>query len=185
MDSKPSTSSGEWELLRVSRVEDELAIFVQGKHIHRLQEIKDPQVGRETIQAIKAVLSFSKDWLPSIQQEQAALSPPSEADALPTKPIKQSRTSPPLSSKTLPSSLTSSMRQTSSRFLDPLPLVREINNLVQKNPELTNHDVHLTIGPGGGLRIYVGQQAFDKVDNIPDPEIKALIQKAIQEWEGR
>ena len=64
--------AGEQELLRVSRTEKgELVIFVQGHRRRRLQEITDPQTGRETIEAIKAVMTFSKDWLPSIRQQAA------------------------------------------------------------------------------------------------------------------
>jgi len=179
--------AGERELLRVSRTEnDELAVFVQGQHHRHLREIADPQVGRETIQAIKAVLEFSKDWLPAIRQPAAPSTSSPEIGADQETFLAQS---PPPASKKLPGLLTSLQTQTPSNLLDPLPLVDEIDDLVQqrlqKQPGLATRHIRLTTGTAGGLRVYVDQQAFDAVDDISDPQVKAIIQDAIREWESR
>jgi len=67
-------------------------------------------------------------------------------------------------------------------------LVDEIDELVQQRlqarPDLAGRKVRLTTGVAGGLRVYVDQQAFDAVGDVSDPQIKALIQDAIREWEG-
>jgi hypothetical protein len=74
-------------------------------------------------------------------------------------------------------------------MLEPLPLVSEINDLVQKrlkeHPDLTEHLVTLTTAIDGGLRIYVDHQAFQSIDDITNPRVKNVIQSAIREWEGR
>jgi hypothetical protein len=74
-------------------------------------------------------------------------------------------------------------------LLEPLPLVGEINDLVQKrlreNPELSQHLITLTTAIDGSLRIYVDHQAFQNVDAISNPGVRNLIRSAIQEWEGR
>lgn len=182
--------AGEKELLRVSRTEKgELVIFVQGHRRRRLQEITNPQTGRETIEAIKAVMTFSKDWLPSIRQQAAPSTSPSETSTDQETFLKQLRQTPPPLSEKPPGLLAPLQRQTSSNLLDPLHLVDEIDELVQQRlqarPDLAGRHVRLTSGPAGGLLVYVDQQAFDTVDDVSDPQIRTLIRDAIHEWEGR
>ena len=72
--------------------------------------------------------------------------------------------------------------------LEPLPFVDEIDDLVQqrlqKRPDMAERRVRLTTGEGGALCIHVDQQTFDAVDDIPDLQVRVLIQDAIREWEG-
>jgi hypothetical protein len=72
-------------------------------------------------------------------------------------------------------------------LLEPLPLVDEINDLVQRrlkeNPNLAHHLITLTTSIRGDLRIYVDQKAFQAVDDITNSEVRDLIQDAIYEWE--
>jgi len=42
----------------------------------------------------------------------------------------------------------------------------------------------LTTGKGGGICIHVDLQTFDSIDDVPDSEVRGLIQDAILEWEG-
>ena len=161
--------AGEQELLCVSRTKKgELAVFVQGQHYHRLLEITDPQVGRETIAALKTVLAFAEDWLPLTTQrhpQSAPMAPAAEQETF----LAQLRKQAPL-----PTS-------------GSLVLADEIDALVQQRlreqPDLAERRIRLTTGEGGRLCIYVGQQAFDTVDDIPDPQVQALIHDAIREWE--
>ncbi|HEY71759.1 MAG TPA: hypothetical protein G4N99_00630 [Thermoflexia bacterium] len=177
------------DLLCVSRTKDGLVIFVQGQRRRHLQEITDPQVGRETIEAIKAVLEFSEGWLPSMRQQAVPSTVPPEANIDHETFLTQLRRAPAPASNKPPGLLASLQRQTPSNLLDPLHLVDEIDDLVQQRlrerPELAKHHVRLTTGATGGLRVYVDQQAFDAVDDVPNPQIKALVQAAIREWESR
>ena len=50
-------------------------------------------------------------------------------------------------------------------------------------PDFARHRIRLTANEVG-LSIQVDQQTFDTVSDIPDPQIRALIQDAIREWEG-
>lgn len=178
----------EVELLRVSRSGDgKLTVFVQGKPRRRLREITESQAGRETVEAIKAVLTFAEGWLPSIQQQVPA-SPPPESSVPPESFLRQLRQAPPPPSIKPPGLLAPLQSRIPSNMLDPLPLVDEIDEIVQRrlqeHPETEKNHVRLTTGPSGGLRIYVGRQAFDAVSEITDQQVKALIQDAIREWEG-
>jgi hypothetical protein len=65
--------------------------------------------------------------------------------------------------------------------------VEKIDDLVQERlqerPDMAGRHVRLAAGAGLGLRIYVDRRTFEAVDDIPDPEVRALIQDAIREWE--
>lgn len=190
LESEAPAPPGERELLRVSRTEkDELVILVQGRRRRRLAEITDPQTGRETIEAIRAIMTFSEGWLPSIRQQTAPPAPPPEASVDQETFLDQLRQAPPPAPEKPPGLLAPLQRQTPSNLLDPLPLVDEIDELVQQRlqarPDLAGRNIRLTTGVAGGLRVYVDQQAFDAVGDVSDPQIKALIQDAIREWEGR
>ena len=181
--------AGEQELLRVSRTKKgKLAVFVQGQRYRRLLEITEPQVGRETIAALKTVLTFAEGWLPSTLQ-----SPPQSSPRRSTVDeeafLEQLRRSD-LFSLDKPSGLRGRpKRHTSPQRLEPpLPPADEINDLVQQRlreqPDLARHSIRLTTGEDKGLCIHVGLQTFDAVNDIPDLQVRALIQDAIREWEG-
>jgi hypothetical protein len=173
--------AGEQELLRVSRTEKgELAVFVQGQRRRHLQEIADPQLGRETVEALKAVLAFAEDWLPALRQ------PPPQPAA------RKSTVDEETFLERLRRSDMFSLRSPSrspSKPSPPEPLipVEKINDLVQERlreqPDLAARYVYLTTGANGSVRIYVGQQIFETVEDIPEPEVRALIQDAVSEWE--
>ena len=168
--------AGERELLRVCRTETgEPAIFVQGQRYRQLQEIKDPQVGCETIEALKAVLAFAEGWLPLKQTTPPPVPKKSTVDE--DAFLERLRRSNMFSTGGYRSPLS-----------EPLIPVEVINNLVQERlrqrPDLARQRIYLVTESRGNLRIYVGLQSFEAVDDIPDPEIRALIRDAIHEWES-
>lgn len=178
--------AGEQELLRVSRTKGGLAVFVQGQRYRHLQKITDPKVGRETIEALKSVLTFAEGWLPSTQQQPASSSPPAP-DVDQATFIRQLRQTPP-PSPPKPTGLRGMLpKQAPHSMLERLTFVSEIDDMVQQRleerPDLARHRIRLTANKVG-LSIQVDQQTFDAVDDIPDPQIKALIRDAIREWEG-
>ncbi len=177
--------AGEQELLRVSRTKKgSLAVFVQGQRYRRLLEITEPQVGHETIAALKAVLTFAEGWLPSPSQPAPRRSTVDEEAFL--EQLRQSD----LFSLDKPSGLRGRPgRRTPPRQLEPLLTpADEINDLVRQRlreqPELARHSIRLTTGEDGGLCIHVGLQTFDAVNDIPDLQVRALIQDTIREWEA-
>jgi hypothetical protein len=171
------TLTEERELLRVARTDKGVvAVFVQGQRYHRLQEIKDPQVGCETIEALKAVLTFAEGWLPLRQATAQAVARKSTVD--------EEAFLEQLRSRNLFSAGNSSRLSPS----EPLIPVEVINNMVQerlrKRPDLAAQRIYMATESRGNLRIYVGMQSFEAVDEIPNTEVRALIQDAIHEWES-
>ncbi|MFQ6101823.1 MAG: hypothetical protein ACE5OS_11410 [Anaerolineae bacterium] len=187
-ESETTTRADEQELLRVSRTKKgDLAVFVQGQRYRHLRKITDPEMGRETIEALKAVLAFAEGWLPSTQQQVAPpTSPAPDVDqAMFLKQLRQAPPSPTVKPAGLRGLLPTQAPRT---MLEPLTFVDEIDDLVQQRlqerPELTELRIRLTTDEAAGLRIQVNQQTFDSVSDIPYPQIRALIQDAIREWEG-
>ena len=50
---------------------------------------------------------------------------------------------------------------------------------------LEERGIFLTESADGGVIVYVGLTRYHGVDEVPDPEIKAAIREAIQEWEKK
>ncbi len=175
-----STAAGEQELLRVSRTKKgELVIVVQGHRYRYLREIKDPQIGHDTVAAIKSVMAFAENWLPAAQP------PPPSTQVEGREPVVDEKT---FLEKLSQINLFAPGRPAAASLPQPLIPVDTINALVQKRlnkrPDLATQSVRLATGAGGSLRIYVGLQTFEAVADIPDPEIRSLIQNAIHEWEN-
>lgn len=192
---KPPTLANEQELLRVLRTKKGgLAIFVQGQRYRHLREIKDPQMGREAIEGLKAVLAFAEGWLPTLRETPPQ--PDSKKPAVSAAPavdeetfLEQLRRRDLFPSKEPSGLFGRPRRRKSPPTLEPLLTpADEIDNLVQqrleKRPDLARHNIHLTTGEDRSLRIHVGLQTFTAVDDVPDPEVRVLIQDAIREWEG-
>jgi hypothetical protein len=167
----------EQELLRVSRTKKGVIVFVQGQRCRHLREVANSQIGRETIEALKAVLAFAEGWLPTPQQSLPSLAPEKPAGD-PKGFLDQLRQR----AKFSPENASESSQSGS------LLMVKEIDDLVQQRlrerPELAAQRVRLISGKDGNLHIYVGQQTFNSVDDISDPQVQALIQDAIREWEN-
>jgi hypothetical protein len=172
------TPAGEQELLRVLRTsKDGLAVYAQGQRYRHLREIADPQVGRETVEALQAVLAFAEGWLPAPSRPPVQPAPrePTVDEATFLERLRRGDVFSPRS-------------PAGPSLLEPVIPVEYINDLVQERlreqPDLARRRICLTTEVDGSLRIYVGQQTFQTVEDIPEPAVRALIRDAIREWEG-
>ena len=189
-----------FELLSVSRNKaNEPVIFVQGQPHRHLWEIKDLQTSRETIQAIKAVLDFANidpdktskasAARPANVQPEPSRPMPVKAPAAVQNPKASGAEQPNIEAEDVgpPSKERLSMLNRPGQMLEPLQFVEDIERRFQEKianrPDLLERRIHVTVAPSGGIRIYMDQHYFDAVGDITDPEIKALIQEAIHEWE--
>ncbi len=180
----------EQELLSVCRMEEgELAVFVQGLRYQHLREIKDTQLGYETVEAIKRVMVFAEGWLPSMRQE-----PPPPTSTEPTMDeaafLEQLRQSEMFPLESPPPGLFG-QRQPRRRTLpqSQAPLTTpadQINELVQQRlqerDDMVRRNIAVTTDADGGLSIRVELQTFSNVDSISDPQVRVLVQDAIREW---
>jgi len=171
-------------LLKVIRTDGDLSVVIQGVAYDSLREIPDSQTGRETVEALNAVLVFARDWLPSSLQEVVPESRTERGEREPR--IQTPSPTPSPREKPLAAAGTSTLGDPDA-LLPPLMMVTEINEMVQEKlqqqPELSELSVRLTASGSGGLHIFIQQEAYESVDDIPYPRVKRLIKDAIREWE--
>ncbi len=70
----------------------------------------------------------------------------------------------------------------------PLSIVEQINDILQetiKDTPLAARMIRLVEDPREGVVVWVGLEHFPGVDSVPDPEIKAALRRAANEWERR
>ena len=60
-----------------------------------------------------------------------------------------------------------------------------LQHKLRHTPEMNGRSLQIMSSPSGGVRIRVDNQYFEAVDEIADPDIRAFIQSAIQEWQSR
>jgi len=70
----------------------------------------------------------------------------------------------------------------------PLSIAGQIDEILQaklENLPLKGRAIRLMELPGKGMVVMVGLDQYDSVSAVPDPEIRALLQACVEEWEGR
>lgn len=177
-DEEPATD----DLLRVVRTKGGPSVVVQGKRLRHLREIKDRDVGQETVLAVEAVLKFAEGWLPALQREKRPFTSAKTQSAAGVTasppPIHQGS---PLAGQRAVAGGTASA--------EPLRLVEEINGLIQERlqerPDLARRGIRLTRDMDGRPLIYVDKHAYHSADEIPDPEVSVFIRETIQIWENQ
>ncbi len=68
----------------------------------------------------------------------------------------------------------------------PPSIVAMIDDFLQKRltaSPLADREIHLEEGSVGEVVVFVGKTRYAGVDEVPDPEIQAMIKSAIKDWE--
>ncbi|MEE8355942.1 MAG: hypothetical protein V3R33_01420 [Anaerolineales bacterium] len=67
-----------------------------------------------------------------------------------------------------------------------LSVVDEVNEILQRNLKgsaIAGKGIHLMENHNKEIRFWVGLNSYDDVDDIPDPEVRQIIDDAVKEWE--
>ena len=67
-----------------------------------------------------------------------------------------------------------------------LSVIDEVNDILQKKltgSPLAGKGIHLMENPNKEIRFWVGLNSYDDVDEIPDLEVRQIIDAAVKEWE--
>lgn len=59
-----------------------------------------------------------------------------------------------------------------------------LQELLRRHPELPYRAVRFETLPDGTLGIIVGGRRYSRPEEVPDPNLRALLQEAIRQWEG-
>jgi hypothetical protein len=67
-----------------------------------------------------------------------------------------------------------------------LSVIEEVNDILQKKltgSPLSGKGIHLMENHNREIRFWVGLNSYDDVEDIPDPEVRQIIDAAVKEWE--
>jgi hypothetical protein len=165
---------------------------MRGKVYHQAQELTDVER--------KNLVRFGHDWLkwlgaPIAPQQPAAAAeegsesarsqPGAAAQPASTEPQQVSLEEPAVQQvKTRPAA----PAIPSEDAVRPASIVAQIDEILQEllplSP-LANKNIKLTEDPEQGVTVWVDNESYSGVDGVPDPDVRALLRKAAQEWERR
>jgi len=67
-----------------------------------------------------------------------------------------------------------------------LSVVDEVNNILQKKlvgSPMAGKGIHMMENHNKEIRFWVGLNSYDDVEEIPDPEVRQIIDESVKEWE--
>jgi hypothetical protein len=67
-----------------------------------------------------------------------------------------------------------------------LSVVEEVNDILQKKligSPMAGKGIHMMENHNNEIRFWVGLNSFDDVEEIPDPEVRRIIDESVKEWE--
>jgi hypothetical protein len=70
----------------------------------------------------------------------------------------------------------------------PTSIVAQIDTILQarlQGTALASRGVRLAESRDGGVLVFVGQQSYSAVSDVPNPEVQAAIRAAISDWEKK
>lgn len=70
----------------------------------------------------------------------------------------------------------------------PLSIVEQIDSILQlrmMNTPLAQRDIRLQESHEGGVVVFVGNNKYSNIDEVPDDDVKSAIRAAIAEWEQK
>jgi hypothetical protein len=213
-DDEPADTPRQGEMMRVLRNPDtgRVMIEVEGRCYEHIREIEDAQVGRRILWAIADLIRFTGGVATNPQAVRSASAAVDWEEGTPAPVPGAGRAwSPPsaTSPAAMPSAgdadtsptanLSKTMRAFFQRGFSPAPsdpaasapgsFVEQIEALLQKRLQALDpplpHEVHIQSGPQQRLQIQVGREVYGSVDEVANPQVRALIQAAVAEWEQR
>lgn len=165
-----------------SRSGEQLVVLRNGKKVETVTELADAQ-RKMMEQAVREWLV----WLGLLPAKSAKPAVPSQPNVPTPVPPKPAPSAPPRV-EALPPAVTPAVPAAPVEVKKVGSIVQQINDVLQENLReagLTNRGVSLMEDPRQGVIVNIGLQRFIGIEAVPDPEIKALIQAAVKEWEQR
>ena len=133
------------------------------------------------------MLTVIRPWL---EGRAAPVSAPPQPQ--PVVPPQTSLPPRPISQSAAPEIVRPTQAKSPSGEKDAAPpatgIVGQIESILQARlagTSLEERGIHLSNSPEGGVIVNVGLQKFNGIDEVTDPEIKAVLRAAIAEWENK
>lgn len=102
------------------------------------------------------------------------------------EPSEEPEPSPqPIAEESIPEAI-QEMEEDDDGEIKMLSVVDEVNDILQRKlhgSAQAGKGIHLMENHNKEIRFWVGLESYDDVSDIPDPEIRKLIDEAVKEWE--
>jgi len=167
-----------------------LVVQVGDRRYSRLFDIRDGAVGRQVLETIEYLVAFSKGEVMRtrpLSPPDQVVPPPRPAPAL-AQDVSQPKPTPkPSRLSTDPVPL---RRRTEAQVKGiTLNLADEIDKFLQirvsASPEYSERYIHVASAPDGGLRFVIDNTRYNALDEVPEPDVQALVRAAIADWESQ
>jgi hypothetical protein len=203
----PSTRQG--EVMRVLRDPESSRVYIEvgGRRYEHIREIEDAQVGRRVLWAIADLIRFTGGMATNPRAVHSATQEVAwDEEPRRDTPAKRAAWSPPApvlsgtsTSEPGPTNVVQTMNAffrrgfrltpSTSALPEPGSFIEQIEEILQARlrdlDSPLSHEVHVSAGPEQRLQIRVGSEVYGSLDEVPDPQVRALIQAAVDEWERR
>lgn len=156
-------------------------VEINGMRYTTLKEMHDDRAASKVLEALGAL------------QEFAGIKPTATASPLTAPPPTQSAPAPQnLALPGMEPSVATILQNkpTASQPIHPAPpnsILDQIEKVLQRNllrhPQLSSRKIHVGAARDGSLLIEIEHETYSAVGDVPEPEIRDVIQSSIQEWE--
>ncbi len=148
-------------------------VRVNGTPYHRLEEVPEPALRREVVDAVRILAGFSRDY---ISREHKAATVPPQA------PARTPGELPPFLRGTRPQ-----LSQKPPVFMPRINLAKEIGEILEEllaqHSSLARRSIYLQDAPDGSISFIVDGKSYSAIGDISELEVQALIRTATQQWE--
>jgi len=110
--------------------------------------------------------------------EKAELAQPSAPAAVNKATTRKPAARPPAQPAAIPEAVPASGSKSIVMQIEDI-----LQDMISSGP-LTNRLVHLYEDPARGVMVSVGDEIYEGIDTVPDPEVKAAIRAAVAAWEN-
>lgn len=176
---RPSEESHVLRLLRDPK-DSRLVVELRGQRYRSLAEVIDAR----DQDLIRDLLRGAAEFV-----EGAAASSPTAVAASSASPSASGVSTRAAVTAAQESAEPASPEESAAAIYKQLSMAEQIEEIMQgllvQRPDMAQRDLHIRQAMDGGVRIEVDGQAYDGVGELTDPDVRAVIQAAIQEWEQR
>lgn len=190
------------EVLRLFRDLSSGALIVQigRQKYYSLDEITEPQVRRRFLGNAEAMAQFAQlkqgdeplvDWstTPSTVN-QARPAYPADSREMPSMPLPPP---PPVIAPPPMPGMTPAVQTAAAKPGQEQPpaksIAQEIEELLQYrlavDPVFARRSIHIRPAEDGSIRVQVDNETFDGIGDVKDQDVRAFLQRVVQEWEAR
>ncbi len=176
------------------RTTGKLLVEIDSKIVTSANELTPEQRKRmdQTSESLDNWLFVSTPLPPVTPAAKSEVQTPAPTPAFQTKPITAATLTPPPPVSTTPK--VEPVKPVISLNTQPVEkprttnIVEQIDEVLQEmlaSTPYAEHRIRISQEPSLGVVVWIGAQHYPGIDNVPDPEIQAIIRAAVKEWEKR